>query len=186
MRESTGEVFNLVAVDPGSNTGVAIYSLDPVTLSIVSVDTFTYALNNYVSEHIDIGLERNQLLGGMCSRVSELYRPNVLAMESAFLNSRFPKAVMQLSQYTSTVEQTFYRMNNFIKIYRYPPKYIKRYIGAGGNADKDDMTAAVMKIPELSDKLVFNGLTEHEIDAVAVGYITVTYLRRYPHLLISY
>jgi len=180
------DLFNLVAIDPGNNVGIAIYTLSSVDLTIHNIETLTVVLNAQTNGLIDLGMERNLILEEVCSRLSTMYSPNVVAMETAFLNSRFPKAVMQLSQYTSTVERTFYKHNNFIKLYRYPPKYIKKYIGAGGAADKNDMTAAVSSISELSGKIDFNRVTEHEVDALAVGYITIEHLRTYPHELFCY
>jgi len=180
------DTFKLVAIDPGNNVGVAVYTISSIDMAVLAIESFTIVLSKQVTGLIDMSMERNIILESACAKLSAIYNPNVVAMETAFLNSRFPKAVMQLSQYTSTVERTFYKYNNFLKLYRYPPKYIKKYIGAGGNADKNDMTVAVSNIPEISNMVDFNRVTEHEIDAIAVGYITVAHLRQYPHELLCY
>jgi len=179
------DIFYVVGIDPGSNTGVAIAGLSAVDLSIRSLESFTLKLTD-VDNVDNIMLNRVQYLQKVCKLLANRYNPNAIGVEAAFLNSRFPKAVMQLSQYTMAIEQTFYSHDSFVKIFRYPPKYVKKYIGAGGNADKDDMTRAVFNIAELSNKIDLNVLTEHEIDAMAILYITVDNIRRQPHLLITF
>jgi Holliday junction resolvasome RuvABC endonuclease subunit len=180
------DFFYLLGIDPGNNTGVAIYKIDSTTLDIVDLTTWVVVLNNIINAYGDVQLERNKMLSRIANNLSEIYNPNVLAMEAAFLNSRFPKAVMQLSQYTSTIEQTFINNNPFIKLFKYPPKYIKKYIGGGGNADKDRMLLAVKETPELLSYVELDRITEHEVDAIAIGYVALLELRLYPHLLISY
>jgi len=178
--------FRLIGIDPGSNSGVAIYHIDPVDMSIVHIETVTYALNNIAPMADDFQLSRVMTLGNLCDRLQEHYQPVMVALEAAFMNSRFPKAVMQLSQYTSAVERSFMTKDPFIKLVKMAPKYIKRYIGGGGNANKDDMTAAVSVIKEVSDKVDLSALTEHEVDALAIGYVALTQIREHPHILISY
>jgi len=177
--------FYIIGIDPGNNTGISIFELSSIDMSILSISTYTVILNNMIVG-MDILLERNLALNKICSCLYDMYIPKAVAVEAAFLNSRFPKAVMQLSQYTSTIDQAFYNKDNFIKILRYPPKYIKKCIGGGGNADKDGMLRAVKNIPELLNNVNLDRLTEHEIDALAIGYVSITELRRSPHILMSF
>jgi len=178
--------FYLLGIDPGNNTGIAIFEISALTLCIVNITTATVVLNDIASPNLPLGLGRNVMLNKVCDRLACEYQPNVVAMEAAFLNVRFPKAVMQLSQYVSTIENTFYNNNNFVKLYKHPPKYVKKYIGGGGNADKDAMLLAVKAIPEVFENINLDRVTEHEVDAIAIGYVTLAMLRQYPHLLISY
>jgi len=180
-----GEHFYVLGIDPGNNTGIAIFKLSTLDMSILSIDTLTVVLNNMITGD-DIQLERNICLSRVCSYLYSLYKPNLIGVEAAFLNSRFPKAVMQLSQYTSTIDQTFYNLNPFIKIMRFPPKYVKKYIGGGGNADKDRMLVAIKDIPELLSNIDLYRLTEHEVDALAIGYISILAIRDAPHLLMCF
>ena len=70
--------------------------------------------------------------------------------------------------------------NRFIKIYKYPPKLIKYHIGAKGNADKDMMLAKVATIPEITKFINPYTVSEHEIDSLAIGYITIDFIRKDP------
>jgi len=186
MFKCVRDTFFIVSMDPGSNTGVAVFELDAVTLDIVSISTMVIVLNNLIGKVDSVSIARINALHNICTDIANVYKPKVVGYETAFLNSRFPKAVVQLSQYTSVMEQAFNNADSFTKLYGYPPKLVKKLIGGGGNADKDGMLVAVNKIPELSSKLLLNRLTEHEIDAIAVGYITVQAVRTIPHILISY
>ena len=113
----------------------------------------------------------------------EEYKPLALGIETSFLNMRFPKAVIQLSQYLAVITNTTKSIVSDIKIFRYSPKYIKNNIGAGGDAKKDDMTSAIKKIPEVNDKIKIETLTEHEIDSLAIGYVVLKEIRSYPLVL---
>ena len=178
--------FYIIGIDPGNNTGVAIFELDSITLEIISITTSVVVLNNFIIDDDNVMLYRCGFLKNVCTSIYNTYKPKVLSMEAAFMNQRFPKAVMQLSQYTSTVEQTFHACDNFIKIFKYPPKFIKKEIGGGGSADKNAMLIAVNNIPEISSLVDLNRTTEHEVDALAIGYITIAMIRQNPHVLISF
>ncbi len=180
-------MINIVAIDPGSNTGVSVYSLDPNTLTILNVETFLFTLDNYivVDDKEDRMLEKLLMLNSICEWLSTTYQPVALMAEAAFLNVRFPKAVMHLSQYIATIELSFKRLNPRLKIFRYPPKYIKKVVGATGSADKDLMTKTVNSISEITNFVNPLVVSEHEVDALAIGYVGIGELKTYPHLLYS-
>ena len=187
MRDDTNnEFFYLIGIDPGSNTGVAIYKIATDTLSILEISTFTVVLSNYVANPDNEILERNHMLSNVCNRLYETYNPVAVGIEAAFMNSRFPKAVMQLSQYTQTVNMSFYIANPFIRRFNYAPKYVKSVIGAGGAADKNDMYTTVTSIDAISSNMSGLNVSEHEIDALAIGYVALEECRKYPHLLFTY
>ncbi|MGE3593076.1 MAG: hypothetical protein AB7G52_11385, partial [Arcobacter sp.] len=98
-------------------------------------------------------------------------------------NSRFPKAVMQLSQYTAIIEMSINSINSFIKIFKYAPRYIISNVGAGGNANKEDMLSNILTIGELMVHIDVKNMSEHEIDAVAIAYTTLKEIRTYPMIM---
>lgn len=178
------DTFTLLCIDPGNNVGVAIYTVNAKTLEIISLHTRLFILDNHIGNTtIDRMPKKLLLLDKIVNELSEKYDPLVIGFELAFLNMRFPKAVMQLSQYTGIIEHMFRKSNPFIKFFRYPPKSIKLAIGGGGGANKFGMTEAVKKIPELYRHVLPDYLTEHEVDAVAIGYTTLCDIRKYPYLL---
>jgi Holliday junction resolvasome RuvABC endonuclease subunit len=178
--------INILAIDPGNNIGVAILTIDVTTFTIVNIETKLYVLENLVDYQDD---NRNRILlklSRIHSIVIELfnsYNPAAFAIETSFLNSRFPKAVIQLSQYVGMIEHSFYTCNPYIKLFRYMPKYIKKLVSGRGDADKDGMTVAIRSIPELITHITPELLSEHEVDALSIAYVMLQEIRRYPFIL---
>lgn len=178
------DYINVVSIDPGNNIGLCIYSLDPLTLKIVNIETKLFVLNNIIDTEDEYKtLHRLQAISNVVKNIMYVYKPMCLAFETSFLNMRFPKAVIQLSQYVGTIELTAYECNPYIKMFRYMPKYIKKNIGAGGNADKDDMTVAISVIKDITEHVNIKLLSEHEVDSLAIGYLAVEEIRKFPFLL---
>lgn len=178
------ETFNIIGIDPGNNLGVSVFTLD-TNLNIKSITTHFRFLEDYPSALTeDKKLARLIYLQQLPYHLVNLYNPIAVGMETAFMNSRFPTAVMALSQYVSTIELNFINANSFIKFFKYPPKYIKKFINTG-DANKKDMLAGIKKIKEITDVLDLNNKTEHEIDATAIAYVTLQEIRLYPLVLCS-
>ena len=172
------DTIKILAIDPGGNTGVSVYTITVPSLTIVNIETFFIDLTYYDKEN---GYERlkNKLLGLEKTILSliEFYQPHILAIEDTFVNNRFPKSAIYLSQYIATIELTVMRHNRFISIFKYAPKLIKKYMTGKGNADKDEMLAALLKNNEILPFVNTNTLTEHEIDSLAIGYLAIVQLR---------
>jgi len=178
-------LFNIVSVDPGNNIGISIYTIDSTDYSIKSITTHTVVLDLHVDKSSSQLTSKIHYLNKYFSELLAYHKPLVIVEEAAFLNNRFPKAVMQLSQYIAAIDIAIYNYSSLVKVFRYPPKYIKRLIGAGGNADKNDMLKAVKKISEIKKYVKLDNVTEHEIDALSIGYVFIQHLRNYPELLIK-
>lgn len=176
-----GSSFNIIGIDPGRNLGVALFTIDSNTLDIISIESTTYILpaELFLTSRLNI-------LHNIIDKYLNITNPIAVGIETAFAH-RFPKAVMQLSQYTAVIEHTIYTYNNNIKMYRLPPTLIKTRINkvVGGKATKDDMLAAVSAIEEITNKTNLIFKTEHEIDAIAIAYTMLQDIRQYPYYLIS-
>lgn len=178
--------FNIIGIDPGNNTGISILNIDANTLKLLHIHTLFFKLENYSSNIIEDNLlSKLVYIKEIVHYLSNTYNPIVVGIESAFMNTRFPKAIINLSQYVGTLELEFKLCNNFTKVLKYAPKYIKSIISTG-DADKKDMSKGISKIKEIKN-LVPNikELTEHEIDAIAIGYVTLEEIRKYPLYLIK-
>jgi len=179
-----GETFNIIGIDPGNNLGVSIVELSTNTLEIVSIQTIVYSLDVYVCDRvIDRLTKRLFVLNNIIYNLLQQYQPVAFSIETAFLNTRFPRAVMQLSMYVATIYNTINTYDNIIKIFKYPPKLIKSSVGAGGNADKDKMLSNILTIRELTKYIDFTLVSEHEVDATAIAYTAILEFRKYQHLL---
>lgn len=177
--------YHMISIDPGSNLGVSIYTLNAIDHSIVNITTHTLPVNTYLDKDDNVNklLNKSLLIQQHCLSLAKIYNPIFICVESAFANMRFPKAVIQLSQIINTIEMTFYTYNPMVKIFRYPPKYVKLCVGATGNADKDAMLLTVSEIKEISTHVDTSFISEHEIDSLAIGYTGILTVRTYPHLL---
>lgn len=179
------DTINIMSIDPGTNMGLSIITISLPDLSIVGISTSSIDLSILTTpnELQDNLLLRTQVIQKIIRDVMVMYNPRVLAMEAAFVNSRFPKSVMYLSQYIGAISLTVTEMDPFIKIFNYPPKKVKATV-SGGKANKDDMMSAVSKINEITSCINPTQLTEHEIDSLAVGYTYIKELRNNPVLLL--
>lgn len=179
------ETFNIIGIDPGNNMGVSIFTIDTETLSIVNICTEFYILEHYISMYtLDKVQSKLEYISIIIKNLIDKYRPVAIGIETAFMNSRFPKAVMYLSQYVGMIEYTCINYNSFIHIFKYMPKYIKAKISTG-DATKVDMLTGISKIPEVYKCLPKIILTEHEVDATAICYVMLTEIRTYPLSLCS-
>lgn len=178
--------FNLLSIDPGNNVGITVFNIDVLTLNINTIDTATYTLNSYINENSSTKLlDRCFYLNSLLTSYLNYYNPLVVVYEQAFMNVRFPKSIIQLSQYINTIEMTVRSYDPWIKVLSYAPKYIKKYIGAGGGAIKDDMKNNLKKIEEINSKINLDILTEHSIDSISIGYVGLNEIKQYKHILWS-
>lgn len=179
-------LINIIAIDPGNNIGVAIFTIDVTTLTIVNIETRLYVLENLignVDDNFNKLLYKLSVIQEIVTDLYIAYDPIALGVETSFLNTRFPKAVLQLSQYVAVIEHTMYVLNSRIKLFRYMPRYIKKIVEAGGGADKDDMCKAVSSHDELTEHINPFIISEHEVDAVAIAYTILLEIREFPYIL---
>ena len=182
------DIIKIISIDPGNNLGIAIYSLKSEPLEIIDIETRTLSLDRYIDKEqakFEILSNKLQLLHSTMNELCEKHKPHALIIESSFLNIRFPAAVTQLSQYIAVIEFTFRRFDPFISILRYPPKYIKKLFTNNGSADKDDMLKGLKEKKDLCKLMDVDLLTEHEVDATAIGYIGIEYIKKNYSILIS-
>lgn len=162
----------IIGIDPGGNTGIAVIYVDTATCEITKVSTYNLNLDILTG---DIEYYRHiKRVGRLVKFAKRLFRwltPQMICMETAFLNSRFPQAVMALSTYIAAINIALYNADIITARRDYPPKLVKSTIGAGGTATKDDMLLAITSISELSNCIDTSILTEHEVDALAIAYI---------------
>lgn len=181
------DTINIIGVDPGKNTGVSIYTVSVPDLKIVSIFTYKIVLSNGdVTDNSEVNLiKRLNTLYSNISNLMQNVKPYVVAMEAAFMNKRFATAVIHLSQYISAIQLAVRHNNPWVPIVKYPPKSVKFLFGAGGSADKDDMSGQIKKIHEIANMIDIDSLSEHEIDSLAIGYIAINKLREDPLKLIT-
>jgi len=178
------DTINILSIDPGTNMGISITTITVPSLKIVNIITTVLDLSTMTKPHDmqDNLLLRTRVIKKYITKIMIDYKPRVLAMEAAFVNSRFPKSVMYLSQYIGAISLAVIEADPFVKIFNYPPKLVK-YVMGGGTKDKDAMKIAVKKVTELSKHVNVDEITEHEVDSMAIGYTYIMELRKNPVLI---
>lgn len=174
--------YNIIGIDPGNNLGISCFNINSNN-TINTIETNIVILSKRLEDD-DPRLLRMELLESILTDLNDYYQPVAVGLESAFMNTKFATAVIQLSQYVSMIEYTFYKLNPFIKLMKYPPKYIKSKISTG-DATKEDMMTGLSKIKEITNILDLECLTEHQIDATAIAYTLLQDIRSYPLYLQS-
>lgn len=174
-------LINIMGVDPGKNLGISILTIEDETLSIKNIQTFIYYLDNSIFTNLPM-MDKLDKLTKSIESLLLTFRPVAFCFEQAFKH-RFANAVIQLSQYTALIEYTAYKFDPYMIIYKYPPKFIKKLFGATGDADKNAMLKRFLQIEELKP-FYKEEMTEHEIDATAIGYITLNNIRNFPYGLL--
>lgn len=178
--------YTIVGIDPGNNLGISILYIDCYSNAIRHINSMTYVLDSYVKEETyNVLLERLMKLKEIISTIISEVQPVMVCLEASFMNSRFPKSVIQLSQYVGTIEVTTRDIYPWSKILKLPPKYIKARCGAGGTADKDDMRKTLSTIPCIANNINLNYLSEHSIDSLAMAYVAYLEILNNPYLLWS-
>lgn len=182
--ECNDNVYTIVGIDPGNNLGIGILHIDTVTNNIVAIESQTIVLDRYVDDGTyNVMLSRLVKLREVISGIHTYYNPLAIGLEAAFMNSRFPKSVIQLSQYVATIELSSRISNPWCRIFKYAPKYIKAAVGATGKADKDSMRENLYKIPEIANLIDLSLLSEHAVDSLSMAYVTYKELILNPHYM---
>lgn len=177
------ETFNIIGIDPGNNFGIAIFTIDVSSYRIVNITTEFFVLEHYISMYTqDKVMNKLEYISYIAKYLVDRYNPVAISIESAFMNSRFPKAVINLSQYVGMLEYSIIKYNSFIHVFKYMPKYVKAKVSFG-TANKNDVLTGIHHIPEVIKLVNTNILTEHEIDAIAIAYTLLDEIRSYPLVL---
>lgn len=175
--------YCVLGIDPGKNLGICILIISIVNNvhTIKDVKTFTIDLNVSVKDDNLTTIQRTNYLREYLTSLLTSVQPVAVCMETVF-KSKFANAVIQLSQYVVTIEQTIYNYNPYIKVFKLAPKLIKKIVGTKGDSTKEDMMSSVSKIEELKPFVSINQ-TEHEIDALSMAYIAYDTVKKYPECI---
>ena len=172
--------MKIIGIDPGTNyCGVAVFTIENLKIT-----------NLYTSL-----IDSTWINSGLFDRLLNVYnesfkifteeRPFWLAIEAGFINRFRPAAYGPISKCIFSIEKAFYDATGLKNITELPPSIVKKFISQNGLATKGDMLTAVRNITELSCFLSGNE-SEHEIDAIAIGYTQIKNLLNIPEYLLLY
>lgn len=175
--------FWMMCIDPGYNhLGIVMMLIETRTGRIMRImvesiitdktPSFSGFDRHYVTERA----YKLRKIYDWIYRLCELYNPDVLAHETPFFNPKMPAAFGSLTEVCMAVKDAVLDYNSNTIIEGLSPQSVKMAVGAAGKKGKEIMTEKVLGIAEIRNVLEFpeESLTEHCIDAMAVGYAVKT------------
>ena len=178
----------VIGIDPGiNNTGVSIFTMDVEQRIILSIDAttlITQKLPNRTGLTEELYGERTIKLYKLKSTLLDIMTgtmPAGLICESPFYNRRMPMAYGALLEVLCVIQSAVIEHNCNTFFTTLEPLVVKKVVGAGAKAGKEDVKRAISEIPQIMGVLRPNidTLDEHAIDAIAIAY---TYLVLNQHL----
>lgn len=169
---------NILALDPGTNNlGISVMTVDLIKLEIINISSTTIAVKNnlLLPDDEDNYGSRQAKLNYLTSVVIDAvvkYDAISLVTEGPFYNMRRPGAFAPLVELLQQIKVELYRIRPLVKFIVYEPSTVKQGVGAKGNADKDGVKNAVLKIANSSEfinLISLDELDEHGVDSIAVA-----------------
>lgn len=176
--------YRVVGIDPGlANLGFAVYHIHYLTGEIVKVEAFTIVndkLPDYTGLDPEFVPERTIKLYKLKSAIQwylQCYGPSYVVCEAPFYNRFMPMAYGALLEVVSMIHSAVLEWNPNIGFHTVAPLLVKKLVGT--KAVKNDslkgkelVKNGVKSIPVIMNVLTtpIDSLSEHAIDAIAVGY----------------
>lgn len=181
------DTYRILAIDPGlTNLGVAAFLVNSRTEQILKIETQTIVSEKLPNTHgldeLDHGsrLLRLYSLEAALFQCMETAQPGMIVCESPFFDPRKPAAFSALVEVMYTIHNAMLAYDRSLQLTKIAPQAVKKSLGVAGIRipgvkGKDIVKDALLKHPELTPFLPINleGMTEHEIDAVCVGYTAI-------------
>lgn len=179
--------YRLIGIDPGLNyTGIAIYDIDYVTGKILRIEAFTLNNDRLIDDtgfDLEFIPERSVKLYKLKYAIQTVLRdhnPSHVVCEAPFYNRFMPMAYGALMEVVCLINSAVLEWNSNIGFHTVPPLSVKKMIGTKAVKNdtlkgKDLVKTAVSIVKEIMDVLVtpLHTLSEHAIDAIAVGYTLI-------------
>ena len=173
--------YRILSFDPGLSfsgwalstvtTGSPVFRIEEYGMltpnKTVGHKEFRDSVNTFGSRIITLTILRDLIRELVTSR-----RPDFVASEDTFFNPRRPSAYEALLHWILTV--TFVLKDDFsMPLIKVPPKLVKKYISNDGTSTKEGVQAAIFHHKDIQFNEIYQEpieLTEHEGDAIAIGY----------------
>ena len=187
--------FKLLSIDPGTrHLGLAYYTVDSRDYRILSLYTETVKV---WKETLPPGIEEELYTDRFFKllRIStkirttmDLFKPSIVACEGPFFNGAFPDAYGALCSVVTIITEQVHHHNPAVEFHTYQPQEVKKVVGAKlirNNTEeaKRAVRVAVSENTEIMAGLKDNldDLSEHAVDAIAIGFCCLKGLFRNDH-----
>lgn len=172
----------IIGIDPGSdNLGLCILDIDTKTSKPVYVRTHNIKIDKLITELdqlqcvIDLKFLKIFAIKRFFSEFLDRTKPDMVACEQPFFHRFTPMAFGVLSEVVSSLKLATYEYDTSLMFITYPPKTIKKAIGAGATAKKEDMKRQLLTLTTYTDLLQEDNqvtkMTPDEIDAMCIAIV---------------
>lgn len=173
-----------LAVDPGlTNAGIAVFTIDFITFEIKGIktfpSTFIHAAQSNVlgiGEKLSHRFLKARFQANYLLTLTAVIKPAFIVIEAPFFSMKFPGAFRPLVELLGIYRTELYYRFPELHLVTYEPREVKKSVGAK-MIGKEEVLKALVKIPEIMLFFDPSNKTEHEIDAVAVGFKHLLALR---------
>lgn len=173
--------FKMVTQDPGlNNIGLAVFNVvfddrTPYIESIYAETLTTKNVKEITGYDVDLTEEQFVKKKNMVASVAKFVQdenPCIFVTETAFFDRLHPTSYAILSTIISEVFDEVLQHDPNIVLGKLAPKAVKKVFGIAGQKGKDPVKDAVVCVKEITDVLTVDieTLSEHAIDAIAIGY----------------
>lgn len=191
----------LISIDPGTtNLGLSIFTINPYTYEIIDIEPYSLVLAKLDSKnpemsnvHEDRYVRLNNLRSFFKDLLEEI-NPAYVCCEAAFFSIRTVTAYGPLIETIQTLRMVLMEYDVGLPLVTFSPTEAKAAVGVkrdkvkkaaklkGINkmAQKDAVLVAVKAIPEITKHLSrdrLDGLTDHAVDSIAIGFTGILKLR---------
>lgn len=175
-------VCRIVGIDPGSTTlGFSVLEYDARTLKIVRTYAYTFNAGKMklnlqdIENHSERYARIYELMEAIYDAFVEL-KPTFVISESPFMALRQPQAYGALVEVVFAIRSALRKYDPTMMLDLIDPPRAKNAVGAPGNAKKDQVQAALIKLlpvinfDEVLSAASFDELDEHSVDGIAIAY----------------
>lgn len=177
--ESMEKVFRVIGVDPGSQCfglSVVDYNIETKETSIVHSETFfATPMLTEGSPIMNLGTRgaRHYYCRKFVQDRLELFRPNLVCCESAYMRLKYVTAFQSLVEGIVNVRQAVAEYDDTLELLLVDPPTAKKAVGAPGKGgDKLAILTALRKLKKektISFQIDIESLDEHARDSCAIG-----------------
>lgn len=176
------QVGRIVGIDPGSTTlGFSILEYDLHSFEIVRTYARTFNAGKMKLSELDIA-NHSERYARIYELMDTLYdafvemEPTFVISESPFMAMRRPQAYGALVEVVFAIRSALRKYDPTMNLDLIDPPRAKNAVGAGGNAKKEQVHAALKKLlpnlhfDETRSSESFDKLDEHSVDGLAIAY----------------
>lgn len=169
----------MIAIDPGTRAmGVAIYECTS-NLDIYRIQAYTIqdtkidktAFDDIAVSHSET-VANIRAMAGVLDGFIWTYEPQAICCESPFFNRLRPGAYGPLVEIVYALRDVSIKYDPLVPFFLYAPQHVKKITTGVAIADKKAVATSIRNNFEITDSLTthIDTLSEHAIDAIAVGW----------------